>query len=328
MKRSLEIEAVAKRYLRAIEDCDADALADLFSRDPGVRSIGTDPMEWFSGFEELVPVLAAQLAEARELGGLTVELFELEGYEEGQAGWAAARGEYRFVGRPNVPFRMTAVLVLERAHWCIVQNHFSAGTPNEESYGIPFTTALDDVHESLRVEQPNLGGVAAPDGTVSIVFTDMEDSTILAESIGDLEWLDLLHRHHRVVVESATAHRGFVVKSMGDGSMLAFASATEAIRCATRIVLLSGQGQAHRAVAVRAGIHAGDAIKDVNDFYGHTVTVAARVAALAAGGEILATRLIRDLTIGGDFRWSQSRSVKLRGLSEAYEVLALQHGAV
>ncbi|MGI9606381.1 MAG: nuclear transport factor 2 family protein [Acidimicrobiales bacterium] len=324
MRPSPEVAAVMNRYFRSVEAGDVETLCHLFSRQTGVRMIGTDPREWWSGYDQLMKIVSAQLAEVDERTGLRIEVEESEAFEDGSIGWAAVRGVYRFTGQPELPFRLSAVLRLEAGYWRLVQTHSSAGLENEEVLGLSFTTSPDDVADSLRIEQPSLDGVAAPDGTVSIVFTDVEDSTRLAEQLGDLRWVDVLHWHHRIVVESATKSRGFVVKSMGDGYMLAFASASDAISCASRVVDLSAKGTSERQLSVRAGIHTGDAVRDLNDFYGHTVTVAARVASAAAGGEVLATRVVRELTRGRDFAWGASRTIDLKGVEEPYEVLPLE----
>jgi class 3 adenylate cyclase len=76
-------------------------------------------------------------------------------------------------------------------------------------------------------------------------------------------------------------------------------------------------------VAIRAGIHSGDAVRDVDDFFGHAVTVAARVAAIAQGGEILVTRVVRDLVQGAGFAFEQTRSQSLKGIQEPVEVAAV-----
>jgi class 3 adenylate cyclase len=74
---------------------------------------------------------------------------------------------------------------------------------------------------------------------------------------------------------------------------------------------------------VRAGIHSGDVIRDLEDFYGHAVIVAARVAGLAHGGDILATGVVRELVRGADFRFSESRKEVLKGIDHQVEVVTL-----
>ena len=323
MTPSPEIEAVMRRYFRALQATDVELLSHLYSQSAGVRLVGTDPREWFQGHDELMGIAAAQLSEVESNTGLRIEIAEIEAYEEGPVGWAAARGVYRFTGQPELPIRITAVLRMEHAHWRLVQTHVSAGLENESTVGLTFTTSPADVVESLSDEQPSLGGVAAPDGTVSILFTDVEDSTRRTQELGDVQWMDILNWHHRIVVETATQHRGFVVKNLGDGYMLAFAAASDAITCASEVVEKSGSAAEHRRLSIRAGIHTGDAMRDLNDFYGHTVNVAARVAGIAAGGEVLATRVVREITRGRGFSWGDPRTVELKGVSEPYEVLSL-----
>jgi hypothetical protein len=127
----------------------------------------------------------------------------------------------------------------------------------------------------------------------------------------------------RDTTQSAAAHRGFVVKSLGDGFMIAFPSASEAIRCARTVRDSASDGWEGNRVSIRAGIHSGDAVREVDDFFGHAVTVAARVAALAQGGEILVTRVVRDLVQGGSFAFDHVRSASLKGIAEPVEVASL-----
>ena len=80
------------------------------------------------------------------------------------------------------------------------------------------------------------------------------------------------------------------------------------------------------AIKLRVGLHSGDVVRDAGDFYGHAVTVAARVAAIAQGGEILATRLSADLAQRGSIQFGPPRAVALKGVDEPVEVVVvLQH---
>src|SRR5206468_1190921 len=73
---------------------------------------------------------------------------------------------------------------------------------------------------------------AAPDGTVTILFTDIEGYTAMTERLGDLRAQEVLRAHNAIIREQVTAHGGFEVKSQGDGFMVAFSSARRAILCA------------------------------------------------------------------------------------------------
>jgi class 3 adenylate cyclase len=222
-----------------------------------------------------------------------------------------------------IDFRLTGVLELERGHWRFVQTHLSVGLPNQDAVGLTFTTALEELAADVSAEHPFLGGMAAPDGTISIVFTDIQDSTALAEQLGDQRWVELLQWHHRGVVEATASRRGFVVKSLGDGFMLVFSSASDAVVCASQILAGVVEGWNGVPISIRAGINSGDAVRDVDDFYGHTVRVASRVAAAASGGEVLATRVVGELTRGRVFTWGPPRILELKGIKEPYEVRPL-----
>jgi class 3 adenylate cyclase len=169
------------------------------------------------------------------------------------------------------------------------------------------------------------------------MFSDIEDSTVLTERLGDQAWQDLLHEHNALIREQLRAHDGYEVKTMGDAFMVAFQSARKALNCAIAIqrafaahdALSSpavGEGPAVSRIRVRIGLHAGEAIKDGDDFYGKNVIMASRVAGKAAGGEILVSSLLRQLVEGSFDRacFSEGREVELKGLSGVHTVYAVK----
>ena len=101
--------------------------------------------------------------------------------------------------------------------------------------GVDVTTSIDDVVAELESERPDLRAHAAPDGTVAILFSDIEDSTILTERLGDERWLEVLRDHNDVFRELIADYEGFEVKSQGDGFMLAFPEPCRALECAIAI---------------------------------------------------------------------------------------------
>ncbi len=165
---------------------------------------------------------------------------------------------------------------------------------------------------------------AAPDGTVTILFSDIEGSTQLNERLGDVRWLELLRAHHAVVREQVKEHAGYEVKAQGDGFMIAFASARTAVRCARAIQhALASELADHPdgPVRVRIGLHTGEAIKEEADFYGKNVVLAARIAGQARGGEILASGVVKQLTeSGGDISFEDEREVQLAGLAGSHRI--------
>ena len=158
-------------------------------------------------------------------------------------------------------------------------------------------TSIVAVADSVQRERPDIASHAAPDGTVTIMFSDIEDSTVLTERLGDQAWQDLLRKHNALIREQLQAHGGYEVKTMGDGFMVAFQSAKKGLDCAIAIQrAFDGHNAADgEHVKVRIGLHAGEAIKDGDDFYGKNVILASRVAGKAVGGEILVSSLLRQL---------------------------------
>jgi class 3 adenylate cyclase len=179
-------------------------------------------------------------------------------------------------------------------------------------------TSIDAVAASVYVDKPDLRSHASPDGTVTILFSDIEGSTEMTERLGDQRWLEVLHEHNAIIRERVAACGGFEVKSEGDGFMLAFQSARTAVRCAVDIqqALAERNDGADEPIKVRIGLHTGEAIKEGDaqtgrdDFFGKHVILAARIASQAQGGEVLVSSLLKDLTdSGGEVEFGEGREV-------------------
>jgi serine/threonine protein kinase/class 3 adenylate cyclase len=188
-------------------------------------------------------------------------------------------------------------------------------------------TSIDSVARVVEAEKPDLRTHAAPDGTVTLMFSDIEDSTVLTEHLGDQAWQELLRKHNALIREQIRAHDGYEVKTMGDGFMVAFQSAKKGLDCAVGIQRAFNRHNATHGehVKVRIGLHAGEAIKDGDDFYGKNVILASRVAGKAVGGEILVSSLLRQLVESsvGAAMFGEAREVELKGLSGAHVVYAV-----
>jgi class 3 adenylate cyclase len=207
-------------------------------------------------------------------------------------------------------------------------------------------TSIDRVATAVQSEQPDLRRQAAPDGTVTIMFSDIEGSTEKTAALGDKAWMDVLREHNAIVREQIKANDGFEVKSEGDGFMVAFQSARKAVECAIAIQealdardgtvgapleegggaggAAPGAGSGVEPVRVRIGLHAGEVIKEGEDFFGRNVIMAARVASQACGGEILVSSVLKALMEGSDVPWGASRTVELKGLSGEHEIWPVQ----
>jgi class 3 adenylate cyclase len=189
-------------------------------------------------------------------------------------------------------------------------------------------TSVHEMASAVASERPSLRPGAAPDGTVTILFSDIEGSTELNDRLGDLRWVELLRVHHAIVREQIAAHGGFEVKAQGDGFMIAFPSARRALDCAVAIQNAIGERLGDHpdgAIRVRIGLHTGEAVRDELDFYGKNVVVAARIADRARGGEILASSVVKQLTeSAGDLRFEQEREVELEGLADRQRVYRVE----
>jgi class 3 adenylate cyclase len=158
-----------------------------------------------------------------------------------------------------------------------------------------------------------------PEGTVTILFTDIEGSAGVFDRLGD-DAARMLFREFDVVVrEVVETHGGVEVKHQGDGLMLAFSSARRALLCAVDIQASTVERNASRAdnpLNVRIGLNTGDVISEDDDYFGSSVIVAARIASAAKGGEILLSEATK--AVAGRIRVPllDRGAHELRGLSE------------
>jgi class 3 adenylate cyclase len=186
------------------------------------------------------------------------------------------------------------------------------------------TTSVDEVASSIGSERPSLRPAAAPDGTVTMLFSDIESSTAVNERLGDVRWLELLRAHHALVREQVQDHGGYEVKSQGDGFMIAFPSARRAVQCARAIQQAIDERLSDHPdgpIRLRIGLHTGEAIREEADFYGKNVVVAARIADQAQGHEILASAVVKQLTeSAGDVQFEDEREIQLNGLAGTTKV--------
>ncbi|HSK16896.1 MAG TPA: adenylate/guanylate cyclase domain-containing protein [Gaiellaceae bacterium] len=156
----------------------------------------------------------------------------------------------------------------------------------------------------------------------TFVFTDIVESTKLVEALGDDKWRKLLSWHDRTLREQIEQAGGEVIKQTGDGYFAAFATPEAAVEAAAAIQRAL---EAHEPVApdVRIGVHTGGAFhRDGNDYAGQGVHMAARIGALARGGEILASS--ESLEGGSRFALSAPRSETLKGFDDAVELVSVE----
>jgi class 3 adenylate cyclase len=183
--------------------------------------------------------------------------------------------------------------------------------------------SIDAVAAGVSIDRPDLRRHAASDGTVAVLFSDIEGYTELNERLGDARTQQLLHAHDDIVRKAVADHGGTVVKSQGDGYMIVFSSPSGALGCA---VALQRDNDVHDfgadagPIRVRIGLHTGEVIREGDDFFGRTVILAARIAGQAAGGEIL----ISDAMVNHSGAVKDSRAVSLKGFSGDHRVHTIE----
>jgi class 3 adenylate cyclase len=155
----------------------------------------------------------------------------------------------------------------------------------------------------------------------TFMFTDIVGSTDLIQTMGDEAWEDVLRWHDETLRTLIASRRGEVVHTTGDGVFASFADAATAVSCAAAIQRrLAEHRRKHGfAPSVRIGLHSAEATMIADDYAGLGVHEAARVGALAEGGEILAT----VPTVPAGVAVGNEREVSLKGLAGPVRVVTI-----
>lgn len=282
---------------------------DVYSDDPNVTAIGTDPEEFEMGGRQIKALLRRQLT---ELPAFTLEPGRLDAFVKGDVGWVVDDPMWTFDNGLSGRARITAVFAREGHAWKIVHWHMSVGQSNEQVIGARLTTSIDAISDWVQETKPDLDGNTSPQGTVTIVFTDAASSTATNEAMGDSRFVPLMIEHHEIVRRETKAAEGTVVQSLGDGFLLAFPSARRAVE--SLIAIQRFTSALDWNVGIRMGAHTGEPTRHANDFYGRDVAYAARLNTAAAGGEILVSHVVRSLVEpAGVFSFEGTRELELKG---------------
>lgn len=277
-----------------------------------VRLIGTDEEEWAQG--STVPIVMGAHWEAAAPSSRTDEILRLEAFENGDTAWAAVESRRVEVDTEYI-YRITFVLVLEAGIWKMVQIHYSIPNHNEDVYDAELSKTLSDLLHSLQQGDLSSDTNGAYD-TSTIVFTDIVGSTAMSNTMGSRVWSQLITEHLTTVGNIVEKNGGSIVKTLGDGGMYAFTSASSALVAACEI---------QRAVTasdfeVRIGAHTGDVVRDHNDYVGVTVAKAARVAAAANAGQILVSASTVGMVNPAEFQFDAPVVVELKGLEGTHQL--------
>ena len=191
----------------------------------------------------------------------------------------------------------------------------------------PEGAALDTVAASALSRAREVGALASLDGTVTIMFSDIVESTTLYETLGDLRGSELIRTHNEIFRREVAAHRGHEVQTFGDSFMIAFSSVRRAVLCAIalqRAFAAYSDSHADLPIRVRIGLHVGEAVRESTDFFGRAVILAARISSLAQGGQILVSSTLHDVAVSaGDLRFSPAGERPLKGLAGTHRIYEL-----
>lgn len=182
---------------------------------------------------------------------------------------------------------------------------------------------LGDADAMLAEIQEFLTGVREPGEPervlATVLFTDIVGSTERAVALGDRQWRDLLDRFYAAVRRELGRHRGRELDTAGDGMLAAFDGPARAIRCARAV----GSAVRELGLEVRAGVHTGECELIGGKLGGIAVHIGARVAGLAAAGEVLVSTTVRDLVAGSGLRFEDRGMHALKGVPGEWRLYAV-----
>ena len=132
MKTSDELKELTLRGLEAFASEGLGFFTRRIAPQEGVLAIGTDPTEWWEGYETITQIFKAQ---SEAMQGMVVVRPETHAYSEGSVGWAGTQAMFRLPDGTEFPFRLTIVYHQEDGEWKVVQWHGSVGVANEANFG-------------------------------------------------------------------------------------------------------------------------------------------------------------------------------------------------
>ncbi|HEY2599290.1 MAG TPA: ATPase, T2SS/T4P/T4SS family [Candidatus Dormibacteraeota bacterium] len=166
--------------------------------------------------------------------------------------------------------------------------------------------------------------VGQTEGTVTIMFTDMEGSTNLLSTRGFTESHEIMKAYETIIDEKVAEHAGRRIKGLGDGLMVSFGSSRHGVECALEIqkaIAEYSKQNPERKIRIRIGINTGEVVEEAGDIFGAAVNVAARVAGKAKGGEILVSDVVRSL-VGpvAEIKFDFKGAYKLKGFPDRWRI--------
>ncbi len=242
--------------------------------------------------------------------------------------------------RPMLPQIEAPTLIIHRRNSRPFPPHngreLAAGIPNSKAVIIDGAThfpptpgdpnTIDVVNQILAFLVPGASAQAVRDRDTfrTVMFTDVEGSTRLTDRLGDESARELLRRHEAASRRAVTEHGGTEIKTMGDGFMVSFASASAALDAAAAIQrAIADEFADEGLIRVRIGINAGEPIAEGGDLHGTAVIRASRIMDAADGGQVLVSGLVRELVAGREYRFVSRGLKTLKGFENPVGVFEL-----
>ncbi|TMF75334.1 MAG: hypothetical protein E6I15_09160 [Chloroflexi bacterium] len=189
-----------------------------------------------------------------------------------------------------------------------------------EGLGQPINAAAPLTAETI------IGSLAVgqTEGTVTIMFTDVEESTRLLSTRGFTASHEIMKAYETIIDEKVGQHAGRRIKGLGDGFMISFGSARHGVECALDIqqaIAEYSKQNPERKLRIRIGVNTGEVVEEAGDIFGAAVNVAARVAGKAKGGEILVSEIVRQL-VGpiAEMKFEFRGRYKLKGFPDRWRL--------
>lgn len=185
----------------------------------------------------------------------------------------------------------------------------------------PWNGDSDAIVEEVQEFVTGTRGRSAPDRVLStVMFSDIAGSTQLVAELGDRRWGELIEAHHALVRRALADFQGHEVDTAGDGFLATFDGPARGIRCACAI----RDAVRELGIQVRVGLHTGECERMGDKLGGIAVHIGARVASLAAPGEVLVTRTVRDLVAGSGLQFDERGTQALRGVPDQWQLFAVR----
>lgn len=248
---------------------------------------------------------------------------------------ATARAHFRMSlfadVRPALPLVVAPTLVVQRrdtriyrsSHGRYLADHIAGARyieidgPDHLYWVGNGDVVLDEIEEFLTGTRGHADHTRA---LATVLLTDIVSSTERLAEVGERRWRDQLDSHDAAVRRQVERFGGRLVKSTGDGVLATFDGPARGVRCALAI----REATAQVGLEVRAGLHTGEVELRGEDIAGMAVHIAARVAALAAAGEVLVSRTVVDLTAGSGIAYSDRGDHALKGVPDPWRLFAVE----